>query len=92
MSCVGNSQYSIHRLFCLALLAISGVASADLHTASSLFDEMDELVYQVRVIDIASDDKTAIGSGFQADSFGNIATNFHVISLAAHEPEKYRNN
>lgn len=77
-------------IFLFLLLAVSPTLAVQNHTASSLFEEMDELVYQVRVIDIASDDKTTIGSGFQADEAGNVATNFHVISLAAHEPDKYR--
>lgn len=77
-------------LSCVLGAYLTTDAVAGKHTASSLFDEMDDLVYQVRIIDRASDDKTTIGSGFQADVTGHIATNFHMISLAAHEPKKYR--
>ena len=51
---------------------------------------MDKVVYQVRIIDIASDDKATIGSGFNVGSSGLVATNYHVISLALLEPDKYR--
>lgn len=37
-------------------------------------------IYQIRVIDIASDKKSSIGSGFQFTAEGLIATNYHVVS------------
>lgn len=59
-------------------------------TASLLFADLREQVYQIRVIDIASGDKFTIGSGFQISAEGHIATNFHVVSPFIHEPKKYR--
>jgi serine protease Do len=41
------------------------------------------------VIDVASGDKTTIGSAFRIDS-DLVATNFHVVNLFVHEPSKYR--
>ena len=64
--------------------------SAAQQTASALFENVRTMVYQVRVIDIASGDKTSIGSGFRISAKGYIATNFHVINLLVHEPEKHR--
>ncbi|MCX4026881.1 trypsin-like peptidase domain-containing protein [Endozoicomonas sp. SM1973] len=58
--------------------------------ATQLFNEFNKQVYQIRVIDIASGDKSSIGSGFQVSADGYMATNFHVVSSFIHEPEKYR--
>lgn len=68
--------------------APSGAVAAP--TASTLFESLRALVYQVRIVDIASGDKTAIGSGFRIAGNGMVATNFHVVSLLIHEPTKYR--
>lgn len=59
-------------------------------TASTLFDRYSSGVVQVRTIDLASGDKTSIGSGFSVDGGRYVATNFHVISLLVHAPETYR--
>ena len=59
-------------------------------TASQLFDKLKQQVYQIRVIDLASGDKSSIGSGFQISEDGLLATNFHVVSSYVHEPDKYR--
>ncbi|MDH5571819.1 MAG: serine protease, partial [Gammaproteobacteria bacterium] len=59
-------------------------------TASQLFEELKQQVYQIRVIDLASGDKNSIGSGFQISPDGHLATNFHVVSSYVNEPEKYR--
>jgi hypothetical protein len=47
-------------------------------------------LYQIRLIDIASGEKSSIGSGFQISADGLIATNYHVISGYARHPEKYK--
>lgn len=58
--------------------------------ASQLFNQLKQQVYQIRLIDLASDDKNSIGSGFQISKDGHLATNFHVVSSYVHEPEKFR--
>ncbi len=73
----------------LALWIIASAASAD-GIAKGLFQRIEPMVYQIRVIDIASGDKYTIGSGFSIGTDGQIATNFHVVSSYVHEPEKYR--
>ena len=81
-------------LLCLAawvLLALCvGRAYAQPGLAGSLFAASRPAVAQVRVIDTASGDKAAIGSGFQISADGLVATNFHVVAEAAHEPTRYR--
>ena len=77
-------------LVLLAACAMGGPAAAVEQTASALFEALRPLVYQVRVVDIASGDKTTIGSGFRVGADGLIATNFHVVSLLVHDPDQYR--
>jgi len=76
------------RIYLLLLILISPQLSWG--TATSLFSELKQAVFQIRVIDIASGDKFTIGSGFQISAEGHIATNFHVVSSYVHQPEKYR--
>jgi len=70
--------------------ALLVVPSSYAGTASDLFNDLKQRVYQIRVIDVASGNKTSIGSGFQVTKDGYVATNFHVVSSYVHEPDKYR--
>lgn len=58
--------------------------------AQFLYNEYQDRVYQIRIIEIASGEKSSIGSGFQISPEGHIATNYHVISELIHDPELYR--
>jgi hypothetical protein len=73
----------------ILVLALATAARAE-DMASRLFGDSRQLVYQVRVIDKGSGDKSSIGSGFQVSDEGHLATNFHVVASYVHEPEKYR--
>ena len=70
----------------LTLLAMTAGAE---DIAKLLFDRSAPMVYQVRVIDRASGNKSTIGSGFQVTGSGVIATNYHVVSDFVLEPEMY---
>ncbi len=59
-------------------------------TASELFDRYQRAVFQVRTIDLASGDKSSIGSGFALADSALIGTNFHVVSQVVHSPETFR--
>ena len=58
--------------------------------AKLLYETYQHSIFQIRVIELASGNKTAIGSGFLVDPRGYIATNFHVVSNKVHNPERYR--
>ena len=86
-----NLHFSILILKSLLIiyLLINNPALAE-RTAKQLFEDSKQLVYQVRVIDLASGDRFSYGSGFQVSEAGHIATNFHVVSSFVHEQDKYR--
>lgn len=69
--------------------ALSGVGAAE-RDAAALFSSYKDRLLQVRVIDLESGDKSALGTGFLVDRDGLIATNFHVISEWVHHPDRYR--
>ena len=58
-------------------------------TATILFANNSPLVFQIRVIDKGSGNKSIIGSGFQISPSGVIATNYHVVSEYLLERDKY---
>jgi len=79
------------------IIVITILISPSLSSAKNITDEAQNLykkfgnaVYQIRVIDIASNKKTSIGSGFQFNKDGFIATNYHVVAEAIQRPENNR--
>lgn len=74
--------------FSLVLLILSS-SSYGTEQAEQLFNQLKPSLYQIRLIDKASGEKSSIGSGFQISSNGVIATNYHVISSYALHPKKY---
>jgi len=76
------------KLLCLFFLLFPTFLYAE-SSASSLFESLKSTVYQIKVIDIASGNKSTIGSGFQINEDGLIATNYHVVSDFILKPEKF---
>lgn len=77
------------------LLIVSMTLSANedsqvVDEAEQLFASHKQSILQIRVIELATGNKAAIGSGFLVDKLGHIATNFHVVSNYVHQPDRYR--
>ena len=77
------------RRFLLLLLIFSAHVQSQ-QTAQNLFSHYQAALYQIRIIELESGNKSSIGSGFQIDQQGNIVTNYHVVSEYVFNPEKYR--
>ena len=92
---IAKSSYSL-LLFTVLLVCIplSGYSNteqpAPKDEAEKLFESHSQSIYQIRVIELATGNKAAIGSGFLIDNKGHIATNFHVVSNFVHQPSRYR--
>jgi len=74
--------------FTLLLFSLSSFAYAT-EQAEQIFHQLAPSLYQIRLIDNASGEKSSIGSGFQITADGLIATNYHVVSGFAQHPNKY---
>jgi serine protease Do len=58
--------------------------------AQRIYRKYGDALYQIQVIDLVTEKKTAIGSGFQFSADGMVATNYHVIADALLRPEASR--
>jgi hypothetical protein len=72
----------------LLLLPASTLTAASLD-AETLFNRKVGALYQVRVINKSTGEKSSIGSGFVFGRRDLVATNFHVISSYIHKPDTY---
>ncbi len=72
------------------LLCWHSIGFSQNENARTLFADNKAGILQIRIIDITSGSKSAIGSGFVVNAQGLIATNYHVIQMAASKPDQYR--
>ncbi len=78
----------------LAATALLAAHTTYAQDAENIYAETGDRVYQILIIDAESKEKAAIGSGFQVPGRGPdggalLATNFHVVSEAVHDVDKY---
>ena len=77
----------------LLLLMISSLSMCVLQAStdtSSIYEEVESSVYQVRVINIETGKKVAIGSAFVVQKTDLLATNYHVVSDYVNDPDIFR--
>ena len=77
----------------LILLLISSLSVSVLQAntdTSIIYEEVESSVYQVRVINIETGKKVAIGSAFVVRRANILATNYHVVSEYVNDPDVFR--
>lgn len=85
-----REAFAVVRMALIGILLWSSSICAQNDIARNLFADYKSAILQIRIIDLTSGSKSTIGSGFPVDNSGLIATNYHVIQLAATEPLQYR--
>ena len=58
--------------------------------AAILYEQSRQSVFQIRVVDLSTEKKSILGSGFYNTPQGDIITNYHVIADYVMRPEHYR--
>ncbi len=58
--------------------------------AQRIYHDRSGSVCQIRVVDLATGRKSALGSGFLVSREGHVATNYHVVEQAVHAPGGFR--
>ncbi len=79
-------------LFCFVAMFIYLISAPDTVRANTkdIFNQYKTTLLQIRIVDVITDSKTTIGSGFFVNHSGLITTNYHVISKHVFEPKQYR--
>lgn len=75
----------------LSSLASAATAANDEEPASAdtIFSNLENSLFQIRIMEEKSGSQVALGSGFLVAG-NRVATNYHVVSFVVLEPDKYR--
>lgn len=83
--------YAIFLYLSCTLFATSiSTVNAAAGTAKKIYAGYQDSIYQIRVIELASGNKSSIGSGFLISQQGHVATNYHVVAHKIQHPDQYR--
>lgn len=75
-------------LFLATICLATPAMAADI--AQQLYAAHQDSIYRIDVITIGSEQKSSLGTGFVMARDDVLASNFHVVADAIHEPEKHR--
>jgi hypothetical protein len=78
------------KIICLIYTLYVLTYAINTNTADVIFQKSQNCVYQIRVIDISTQKKSSIGSGFAVSENGFLATNYHVVAEYINEPKRFR--
>jgi len=84
----GASQRALAWL--LGALALLAAGTAVAEDSQAIFEMHEDAVFQIRVVNRETGEKTSIGSGFIFDRPNRLATNYHVVSHYIEKPDTYR--
>ncbi len=78
-------------LLVYSLVSSAAVAQTDEEPASAdtIFSNLENSLFQIRIMEEKSGSQVALGSGFLVAG-NRVATNYHVVSFVVLEPDKYR--
>lgn len=75
----------------LIFLVVCGQFSlATSNPAEQVYAEYNESIVQVKIVEVNAESQSSLGTGFFVADGNYLATNYHVVSSVAMEPEKYR--
>ena len=77
-------------LFLLLFSALLATQAQAEIAATSIYSTVEKSVYQIRVINKQTGDKSSIGSGFVISKDTILATNYHVVSEYVNDPDLFR--
>ncbi len=74
----------------LLLVCVCAANAADDERAEQLYEQYKLSVYRIDVINSGSNKKSSLGTGFVVGNQHTLASNFHVVSAAIHDPDNFR--
>ena len=81
----------MHYFLAVVVLMFGALAqAADDDRAEQLYEQYKLAVYRIDVINSGSNKKSSLGTGFVVANDHILASNFHVVSAAVHDPVNFR--